>query len=210
MIADSGIQKALRVKRAVAEYFTSNPEEISVQAKSLMPLFIRKGIFTQDSKEGKPIRELLRILQKEKMLHLIPQASGELKNVNYNWFFDNVGSTSRLAVQQARPTRKRSTESTKRKDSDELYVIDLCDQVLNLKAIRQHRFDFLLGDPGKTGRCTPLPVDAWYPELKLVMEYREKQHTESVKIMDQRMTVSGVTRGEQRRIYDERYCLSME
>ncbi|WP_309751901.1 hypothetical protein [Novosphingobium sp.] len=45
-----------------------------------------------------------------------------------------------------------------------------------------------------------LPVDAWYPELALVIEYRERQHSEAVKFFDQRETVSGVGRGEQRRI----------
>ena len=36
------------------------------------------------------------------------------------------------------------------------------------------------------------------------MEYYERQHTEDVKFFNQRITVSGVSRGEQRRIYDER------
>lgn len=88
---------------------------------------------------------------------------------------------------------------SKRKDSDESYVIDLCDKILNRKAVRQHRFDFLKGDSG-----IPLPVDAYYPELNLVIEYRERQHTEEVKFFNRRQTVSGVNRGEQRKIYDQR------
>ncbi len=56
--------------------------------------------------------------------------------------------------------------------------------------------------PGKEG--VKLPVDAYYPSLKLVIEFRERQHTESIPIMDQRMTVSGVPRGEQRALYDRR------
>ena len=87
----------------------------------------------------------------------------------------------------------------KRADSDETYIINLCDDVLKLKASRQHKFDFLRGDAG-----TPLPVDAFYPTLNLVIEYREKQHTEEIKLFDQRQTVSGVSRGEQRKIYDQR------
>jgi hypothetical protein len=88
--------------------------------------------------------------------------------------------------------------------SDESYVIDLCDEVLGMRALRQHKFDFLRGDarPGKPG--TRLPVDAYYPDLRLVVEYRERQHTESIPIMDRRMTVSGVDRGTQRAIYDQR------
>ena len=85
------------------------------------------------------------------------------------------------------------------KKRDEDYVIDLCDEALGLIALRQHRFPFLKGDTGRL-----LPVDAYYPELKLVVEYCERQHTEAVPLFDRRITASGVSRGEQRRIYDER------
>jgi hypothetical protein len=53
---------------------------------------------------------------------------------------------------------------------DETYVLDICDRVLGVSGIRQHRFAFLQDDTG-----TPLPVDAYYPELSLVIEYRERQ-----------------------------------
>lgn len=91
------------------------------------------------------------------------------------------------------------TESSSRKNSDESYVIDLCDEVLNSVASRQHRFDFLKGDTG-----VRLPVDAYYKDHNLVIEFYERQHTESVPLFDRKLTVSGVTRDEQRRIYDER------
>lgn len=94
---------------------------------------------------------------------------------------------------------KASSTISSRANSDESYVIDLCDEVLGLKASRQHRFDFLCGDTG-----TKLPVDAYYPDLKLVIEYYERQHAEPVKLFDNKQTVSGVSRGEQRKIYDER------
>jgi hypothetical protein len=89
---------------------------------------------------------------------------------------------------------------------DEHYIIDLCDVVLKSKASRQHRFDFLLGDPNIKGNCAKLPVDAFYDKYNLVIEYREKQHFESVKFFDKpdRLTVSGVHRGQQREIYDLR------
>jgi len=84
---------------------------------------------------------------------------------------------------------------------DESYVIDLCDRVLGLKASRQHRFEFLRGDSGRT-----LPVDAYYETNangKLVVEYREMQHSEPVAFFDKRQTCSGCNRAEQRRHYDE-------
>jgi len=93
-----------------------------------------------------------------------------------------------------------------RATSDEAYVIDLCDEILGERALRQHRFEWLLGDPGTAGSRVPLPVDAYYPGHRLVIEYRERQHDSPVAHFDKpdRMTVSGVHRGEQRRIYDER------
>lgn len=86
-----------------------------------------------------------------------------------------------------------------RKTSDEHYVIDICDEILGVLAKRQYRFDFLRGDSGVT-----LPVDAYYPSLNLVIEYHESQHTQSTPFFDNKTTVSCVSRGEQRRIYDER------
>lgn len=94
--------------------------------------------------------------------------------------------------------------------SDESYVIGLCDSILNRKAKRQQRFDFLRGDPGKRGVCVQLPVDAYYDDLSLVVEYWERQHTEVTPFMDKRMTCSGCDRREQRRRYDERKAKVLE
>lgn len=89
-----------------------------------------------------------------------------------------------------------------RRESDEAYVIDLCDE-LGEKAQRQHGFAWLLGDPGRGGGRRKLPVDAYYPEDRLVVEYQERQHDQSVAHFDKPevMTVSDVHRSEQRRIY---------
>jgi hypothetical protein len=92
----------------------------------------------------------------------------------------------------------------KRSSSDEAYVIDLCDEVLGIQAQRQHRFAFLRGDARMGRPGAKLPVDAFYQLLNLVIEYRERQHTQEVSIMDRRMTISAVTRGRQRALYDER------
>jgi len=95
------------------------------------------------------------------------------------------------------PEKLLVKSSGARSNSDEAYILDLCDEVLKLKGQRQYRFDFLTGDSGSR-----LPVDIYYPGLKLVIEYRERQHTEPVKFFDRRLTVSGISRGEQRKKYD--------
>ncbi|MGC5004780.1 hypothetical protein [Streptomyces sp. DT203] len=93
-----------------------------------------------------------------------------------------------------------------RDDSDEAYVLDLCDEVLGATGERQHRFDWLLGDPGANGRRVRLPVDAYWLGHGVVVEYRELQHDQPMAHFDKPdiLTVSGVHRGEQRALYDAR------
>lgn len=107
-----------------------------------------------------------------------------------------------LGATRAVPTISRRPGG--RSHSDEAYVIGLCDAVLRAVAIRQHRFDFLRGDPGSRGEGARLPVDGWYPAHNLVVEYRERQHSEAIAFFDRRVTVSGMGRGEQRARYDQR------
>jgi hypothetical protein len=98
-----------------------------------------------------------------------------------------------------------------RTNSDEAYVIDLCDVILGEQASRQHRFDWLVGDPGRNGRPRTLPLDGYYARHLLVIEYRERQHDQPVRHFDKPdvLTVSGVHRGVQRRIYDERRAIEI-
>ncbi len=126
---------------------------------------------------------------------------GILKVVGQKPGAEAVNAPEQAVTPQTRTMAENSIPSSSRgrAASDEHYVIDLCDEVLGQTASRQHRFPFLLGDSG-----TPLPVDAYYERLNLVIEYYERQHTETVSFFDRRQTVSGVSRGEQRRIYDER------
>jgi hypothetical protein len=87
---------------------------------------------------------------------------------------------------------------------DELYVLDLCDQLLG-PGERQKRFAWLLGDASlTTGKKTPLPLDGYWDSFRLAVEFQEKQHFESVPFWDQKITASGMTRGEQRKVYDQR------
>ncbi|PGY06311.1 hypothetical protein [Bacillus sp. AFS031507] len=94
----------------------------------------------------------------------------------------------------------------KRVDSDEAYIINLCDEILGIKGSRQHKFAFLRGDRGKNNMTRELPVDVYYERLNLVIEYKEKQHYEPTPFFDKPgiKTISGVSRGEQRKIYDQR------
>lgn len=131
----------------------------------------------------------------------------------YSNLFSRDGTTVSLVGQnftKQTNNKTKSIQTSKResstKNKDEHYVLDICDKVLGLTSSRQHKFDFLLGDIGKNGKPRKLPVDSYYDKLNLVVEYCEKQHTESVAHFDKpnNMTISGVHRGDQRKIYDER------
>lgn len=194
-----------KINTVIKAYFDLNKSIQMILAKELMPQFIKAGIFSKDEKGGLPIRKVLRDLDKNNELSLIPYTVAERKMKNTNWFFRNIAKPS-LEVPQKEKSNpvKLSVNKKLNKNSDEDYVIDLCDEVLKLKGSRQHRFDFLLGDAGKNGRRTKLPVDVYYPDLSLVIEFKEVQHSKPVKHFDKpdKLTISGVHRGEQRKKYD--------
>ncbi|HRF16791.1 MAG TPA: hypothetical protein PK977_01435 [Chitinophagaceae bacterium] len=204
------MDKIAHINTVIQDYFDKHKNISRVPAKDLMPYFVKAGVFSKDTKQGLPIRNILRQLQKSKQLHQIPFVMAEQKDVNTSWFFGRgpfkVNANLTPVAKKEVPTKQPPTSSRTRKESDEHYIIDLCDQVLGLQGSRQHRFDFLLGDPGKNGRATRLPVDVYYESLRLVIEFNEKQHSQPVRFFDKpdKMTVSGVSRGEQRKIYDQR------
>ena len=204
------MSKTNQINQVLQSYFEENKSVKIIPAKDMMPYFILAGVFTKDEKNGFPVRNVLRRLDKNNQLHLIPYVYAERKNVNTNWFFQRSNGQ---AIDKSKPPeikikfiKIKEPNTSSRKDSDEHYVLDLCDQVLQLKGLRQHRFDFLLGDANAQGRKARLPVDIYYPELNLVIEYKEQQHSKANKHFDKPdlFTVSGVHRGEQRKIYDQR------
>lgn len=186
------------INSVLRAYFADKTNPRQVPALELMGLFINKGIFNKDHRNVLPIRKILRKLNNEGCLHDIPYARGELKQKNIYWTFVDVNADmdGNTSLSKGASVGKKGSS---RANSDEHYVIGLCNEVLKRKALQQHCFDFLLGDTGRR-----LPVDAYYEDLNLVIEYYESQHTESTPFFDNKKTVSGVSRGEQRRLYDER------
>jgi hypothetical protein len=194
------------ISRVIEEYFNNNSQVIWIKAKDIMPDLIKAGVFVKDNKAGKPLRDILRELDKSNALDKIPFVHAERKDKNTYWYI--VRSGGEYAPTEASPkvTRKQYAKN-KRDSSDEHYIINLCDEILGLNASRQHTFSFLVGDLHKDGVSrTKLPLDAYYESLNLVVEFLEKQHTEEISLFDKadRVTVSGVSRSEQRKIYDQR------
>lgn len=204
------MSKTAQINKVLHSYFEEYKSVKIIPAKDMMPYFILAGVFPQDIKNGLPIRNILRRLDANNQLHLIPYVYAERKAANTNWFFQRSKGIILEKEQALIPETKlqpiQTPNAKSRKDSDEHYVLDLCDEVLKLKGLRQHRFDFLLGDANAQGKKAKLPVDSYYPELNWVIEYKEQQHTKSNNHFDKPdlFTVSGVHRGEQRKIYDQR------
>jgi hypothetical protein len=87
------------------------------------------------------------------------------------------------------------------------HVIGLAAELLGEEPEREKRFPWALGDvSAKTGRAHRLPFDAVWESRRLIIEVDEDQHRRPVRFWDKPdvLTVSGVHRGEQRRLYDER------
>jgi hypothetical protein len=78
------------INEVIFDYFERNKSVSKVQAKKLMPQFIKAGIFISNQKDGLPIRKVLRDLDEKNKLHLIPYALAERKEKNTSWYFVNT------------------------------------------------------------------------------------------------------------------------
>lgn len=165
------------------------------ETEAILELIAQK--LAADTKQQKVIRNKIRDLG------FYPSDFGLGGGYDQNEFLRVTKSNSANAVHtpQSEFTAaiEKKVKRAGRTASDEHYVLGLCDQLLGEQSLRQHRFSFLTGDAG-----TGLPVDAYYPALKLVIEYQERQHTDAVDFWDKKITASGVSRAEQRRVYDQR------
>lgn len=70
--------------------YAHNPSIGRHAAKEFMPYFLKAGIWEKNSKDGLPLRKLLRDLDKDNQLHLIPYLVAERKAKNVNWFFQPI------------------------------------------------------------------------------------------------------------------------
>ena len=204
------LSKVEKINTVIEEYFNTNASLTIAPVKDLMPAFIKAGIFIKDVKKGLPIRLVLRELDASNELTAIPFTHAERHGEHTYWYFVPASAIAPDAPYKQEKKKPENDPIVTRLNSDETYVITLCDKVLSLKANRQKRFPFLLGDPHKNGKTkTLLPVDAYYEELQLVVEYKEIQNYRPLTISnkdedeedEENKTLS---REEQRRIYDER------
>ena len=85
--SDKQINKISRIDQAIKEYFEANPSTSEINARNLMPIFIQKGIFYKNERDGLPIKNLLRKLYKEDKLSLLKNAKVIRHPVTRKWHF---------------------------------------------------------------------------------------------------------------------------
>ena len=86
-MAEKEIHKVGRIDQIVRDFFEENPSRNEIKAKDLMPLFIEKGIFNKDHRNGLPIRNILRDLDSESKLDLLKHCKVVRNDINRNWYF---------------------------------------------------------------------------------------------------------------------------
>lgn len=86
-MTESRLHLVGRIDQIVRDYFDENASAVEVLAKDLMPLFIDKGIFKKDHRNGLPIRNLLRELDAKNKLPLLKNVIVIRNAINRNWYF---------------------------------------------------------------------------------------------------------------------------
>ena len=81
--------EVIKMGYVVQDYLINQKLE-NVKPKDLMPMLIEKGLFNKDHRDGLPLRNLLRQLDDENLLYLLPQVTVERKDKNRYWFFNAV------------------------------------------------------------------------------------------------------------------------
>jgi hypothetical protein len=183
----------IKINKVIAQYFKDNTAVDWIPAKEIMSELIKAGVFNKDEKKGLPIRKIFRKLDKEEQLEKIPAVHAERRSENVYWYLVREGKAY-TPNEVISPLTKKEIGLLNIENSDEFYLVNLCDELLNEKASRKHTFDTLVGRLHKKGKMrTKLPLDAYYKDLKLVIEFFEKKETEE---SDEREA--------QRKFYDQR------
>lgn len=185
--------KIVKINETIAQYFKDNTSVDWIPAKAIMSELIKAGVFNKDEKKGLPIRKVFRKLDKEEQLHKIPSVHAERRSGNVYWYLVREGKAY-APSETISPLTKKEKGLLNIENSDEFYLVNLCDELLKEKASRKHTFDTLVGRLHKKGKTrTKLPLDAYYENLKLVIEFFKKNDSKDT---DERTA--------QRKFYDQR------
>lgn len=81
--------KIQKMNQVLADFFEKNKGVKRIPAKDMMDYFVDAGIFKMDyDRAGLPIRNVLRELDRNDQLNLIPYVVVERKSRNCYWYFE--------------------------------------------------------------------------------------------------------------------------
>ncbi|AXT52604.1 hypothetical protein D1818_17840 [Aquimarina sp. BL5] len=167
-------ENIVKINEVITHYFNTNPSVDWIPVKEIMPALIEAGIFKKDNKKGLPMRKVLRKLDLESELAKIPSVHAERRSDTIYWYLVRAGKKYE-PKELISPVTKKEQNLLAIQNSDEYYLVNLCDELLQQKASRKHTFDTLVGNLHKRGKGrTKLPLDAYYEDLKLVLEFFRK------------------------------------
>jgi len=183
-----------KINTVVAKYFEDNADVNWIPAKKIMYSLIQEGVFTKDVKNGLPLRKVLRKLDADSQLNKIPLLHAERIQGNTYWYFVREGATYE-PIETINPLSKKERAEQGIENSDEFYLVNLCDQVLQQTASRKHTFDNLLGNLHKKGKGrTKLPISAYYESLKLALDFTGKKQDSEER--EERLRIYGIRKKE--------------
>ena len=196
-----------KINEAVDVYFNDNPETQWFPVKKIMPLLIKARVFIKDKKNGMPLRKVLRDLDKLNQLNDIPRVYAERVGVDIYWYFVREGVSYVSDKKDPSTPSKKELKAVERANNDENYLIGLIDGLMEKEGSRKHKFDFLLGDLHQNEKKrTKLPIDLYYKHKRLALEFvkHPEELSDANKSLEEKLTVSGITRAEQRFKYYQR------
>lgn len=168
-----------KINKIITQYFEAHASVDWIPVKTIMPALVEAGIFEKDVKKGFPMRKVLRRLDQKSELGKIPSAHAERRTENTYWYLVRDGKqyTPKEVIPEISKKEQNLLDIL---NSDENYLINLCDELLGKEASRKHTFDTLVGNLHKRGKGrTKLPLDAYYKDLKLVIEFFKQTSTVS-------------------------------
>ena len=166
---------------AISYYFKENPGTTKFPAADLMPYLEEKKILKKTQGERTPIEALLDLMNERDHINVFPWALGEGDPNRLQWFFVFLKGYSLKELEE-----KMTDEQTSKfiEFGDENYLLDLCDEIIGQKALRQHLFH--LRDKERS-----FPVHGYYSELNLALYYQKPPQSEVVTRLKNISWVSG-------------------
>ena len=122
---------------AISDYFKDHSGTTKFPAKDLMPYLEQKNIFKKTGNERNPVEDLLDLMSENDHINFFPWALGEGDSTRSRWSFGFLKGGSLEELEE-----KIIDEQTSKfvEFGDENYLLDLCDEILDQKALRQHLF----------------------------------------------------------------------